>query len=95
MKKDEGIKELTFQFALNIISLTTGIKQEEKEFVITKQLLKSGTAIGALVREAEFAQSRADFINKMSIALKEANETIYWLELLTKSFVKHKKSVMN
>ncbi len=90
MKKDEGIKELTFQFALNIISLTTGIKQEEKEFVITKQLLKSGTAIGALVREAEFAQSRADFINKMSIALKEANETIYWLELLTKSFVKHK-----
>ena len=90
MKKSAGVKELTFQFALNIISITTNIKQEEKEFVITKQLLKSGAAIGALVREAEFAQSRADFINKMSIALKEANETIYWLELLTISLVKYK-----
>ena len=90
MKKTAGVKELTFQFALNVISITTTIKQEEKEFVITKQLLKSGTAIGALVREAEFAQSRADFINKMSIALKEANETIYWLELLTMSFIKYK-----
>ena len=52
MKKSAGVKELTFQFALNIISITTTIKQEEKEFVITKQLLKSGTAIGTLVREA-------------------------------------------
>ncbi|WP_338062075.1 four helix bundle protein [Wocania ichthyoenteri] len=50
--------------------------------MLSKQLLRSGTAIGALIREAEFAQSKKDFINKMSIALKEANETLYWLDLL-------------
>ena len=57
----------------------------EKEFILSRQLLKSGTSIGALVREAEHAQSTADFISKMSIALKEANETEYWLLLLRDS----------
>ena len=57
----------------------------KKEFVMSKQILRSGTSVGAMVREAEFAQSRADFINKMSIALKEANETDYWLLLLCDS----------
>jgi four helix bundle protein len=56
--------------------------KEHKEFVITRQLLKSGTAIGALVREAEYAASKPDFINKLTVALKEANETEYWLNLL-------------
>lgn len=55
---------------------------EKKEFVLSKQVLRSGTAIGALVREAEYGQSKADFVNKLSIALKEANETEYWIELL-------------
>ncbi len=55
---------------------------EKKEYVLSKQLLRSGTSIGANVREAEQAQSKKDFISKMSIALKEANETAYWLELL-------------
>lgn len=58
---------------------------EKKEYVLSKQVLRSGTAIGALVMEAEHAQSRADFINKMNIALKEANETVYWLSLLKDS----------
>lgn len=58
---------------------------EKKEFVLSKQLLRSGTAIGALVREAEHAQSKADFLNKMNVALKEANETEYWLMLLKDS----------
>ena len=53
-----------------------------KEFILTKQILRSGTAIGALVREAEFAQSQLDFANKLSIGLKEANETSYWLNIL-------------
>ena len=56
--------------------------EEKREFILSKQLLRSGTAIGALVREAEFGQSKADFRSKMSIALKEANETDYWLNLL-------------
>lgn len=58
---------------------------KKKEFVISKQLLRSGTAIGALIKEAEFAQSNADYISKFSIALKEANETLYWLSLLKDS----------
>ena len=55
---------------------------EKKEFVLSKQVLRSGTAVGALIKEAEYGQSKPDFINKMNIALKEANETEYWLSLL-------------
>lgn len=55
---------------------------EHREYIISKQLLRSGTSIGALIREAQYAQSKLDFINKLSISLKEANETAYWLELL-------------
>ena len=58
------------------------LQDEKKERVLSKQVLRSGTAVGALVRESEFAQSAADFINKLKIALKEANETDYWLSLL-------------
>lgn len=58
------------------------IKCSAKEYALTNQVLRSGTAVGALVREAEFAQSPSDFINKLSIALKECNETFYWLNLL-------------
>ena len=72
----------SYKFALRIINLYKFLCNEQKEFVLSKQLLRSGTAIGALVKEAEHAQSKADFLNKMNIALKEANETDYWLMLL-------------
>ena len=65
-----------------MVKLAKFLESEKKEFVLSRQVLRSGTAIGALVREAEHAESKADFIHKMSIALKEANETSYWLELL-------------
>lgn len=91
MKNAEGIRELSFQFALELISTIKEFRLEEKEFIITNQLMKSGTAVGALIREAEFAQSRLDFINKMSIALKEANETVYWLQILIRTYSIHKE----
>ena len=76
------LKTKSYQFAIRMVRLAQFLQQEKKEFVLYEQLLRSGTAIGALVREAEFGQSRADFAHKMSIALKEANETDYWLSLL-------------
>lgn len=71
-------------FAIKIIELYKNLVEEKKEYVMSKQLLRSGTAIGALIREAEHAESKADFLHKMNIALKEANETCYWLLLLYK-----------
>ncbi len=76
------IQTKSYRFAIRIVNLYKYLISEKKEFVLSKQLLRSGTAIGALVCEGKFAQSKADFINKLSIALKEANETLYWLELL-------------
>jgi four helix bundle protein len=69
-------------FAIKVVQLCKSLAEEKKEFVLSKQLLRSGTAIGALIREAEHAESKADFLHKMNIALKEANETDYWLFLL-------------
>lgn len=69
-------------FSLKIVKLYQHLSQKKQEFILSKQLVKSWTSIWALVREAEFGQSRADFINKMSIALKEANETLYRLDIL-------------
>lgn len=79
------IKTKSFSFALRIVKLYQFLNAEKKEFVLSKQLLRSGTAIGALVREAEQAESKPDFIHKLAIAQKEANETDYWLELLFQS----------
>ena len=79
--KENFIKEKSFLFAIEIVSLYK-VLVERKEFVLSKQLLRSGTSLGANVRESEHAQSKADFIHKLSIALKEANETEYWLDLL-------------
>ena len=81
MEKKNVIKEKSFAFAIEIVSIYK-ILAERKEFVLSKQLLRSGTSIGANVRESEHAQSKADFIHKLSIALKEANETEYWIDLL-------------
>ena len=83
--KPNPIRDKSFLFALRIVKQAKFLQGEKKEFVLSKQVLRSGTAIGALVREAEHAQSKADFISKMSIALKEANETDYWLDLLHQS----------
>ncbi len=84
-QKKNIIKEKSFGFALKIIKLSKFLKTEQKDFVLSKQILRSGTSIGALIHEAEHTQSKADFINKLSIALKEANETDYWIELLFQS----------
>jgi len=84
MKTDNLIVVKTFEFSLSIIDFFIQLK-EEKEFIISKQLLKSSTSIGANVEEAIAAQSKKDFINKMSIAAKEARETKYWLRLLDQS----------
>ncbi len=75
----------SYEFALRIIKLSNYLNKEHNEYVLSKQLLRSGTSIGALIREAEHAQSKLDFINKMSIALKEANEVDYRLSLLKDS----------
>lgn len=84
------LRDKSYSFALLVIQRYKSIVNEKKEFVLSKQVLRSGTAIGALIREAEFAESKKDFIHKMSIALKEANETIYWLDLLKDSeFIEH------
>ena len=81
MEKRNVIKEKSFLFAIEIVGLYK-VLAERKEFVLSKQVLRSGTSIGANIREAEHAQSKADFIHKLSISLKEANETEYWLDLL-------------
>jgi four helix bundle protein len=81
-KKESVLKEKSYAFAVRIVRLSQFLQHEKKEFILNKQILRSGTAIGALIREAEFAQSAADFIHKLSISLKEANETAYWLSLL-------------
>jgi four helix bundle protein len=76
------IQEKSLAFAIRVVKLHRHLVDRRKEFVLSKQLLRSGTAIGASVKEAEHAQSKADFLSKMNIALKEANETVYWLILL-------------
>jgi four helix bundle protein len=83
--KENVIKIKSFAFALNIVKSYRYLTDAKKEYVLSKQMLRSGTAIGAMVRESEHAESKADFIHKLSIGLKEANETEYWLELLKQS----------
>jgi four helix bundle protein len=79
------IKNKIFSFAIRIIKVYKYLIANKKEFVLSKQLLRSGTAVGALVREAQNAESKADFIHKLGIAQKENDETLYWLELLFES----------
>ena len=83
--KQNIIKEKSYNFALRIVKAYQFLTAEKKEYILSKQLLRSGTAIGALVREAEYGESSPDFIHKLRISLKEANETQYWLELLKDS----------
>ena len=80
--KQNEILSLSKSFALRIVRLHRYMVSNKREFVLSQQLLRSGTSIGANIKEAQFAQSKADFIAKMYIALKESGETEYWLELL-------------
>lgn len=80
--KDNIIKKKSFDFAIRIVKLFQHLQTEKKEYVLSKQLLRCGTSVGAMVREAEHSESKADFAHKLAIAQKEINETIYWLELL-------------
>ena len=81
-KKENVISEKSLKFAVRIVKFYQYLCDEKKEYVLSKQVLRSGTSIGANVSESRNAQSDADFINKLNIALKEADETQYWLELL-------------
>ena len=85
MKADNQVLDESKAFALRIIRLYNYLRDEKQVYVLSKQVLRSGTSIGANIRESVNAQSRMDFINKLNIALKEANETEYWLELLHES----------
>jgi four helix bundle protein len=80
--RESVVRDKSFAFALRVVKLYRYLREQKREFVLSKQLLRSGTAIGALVREAEQGESKADFVHKLAIALKEANETEYWIELL-------------
>jgi len=80
--KESNIRNKSFAFAIRVVKLHQYLIGEKKEFVLSKQLLRSGTSVGAMVRESEHSESKADFIHKLAIAQKEINETIYWLELL-------------
>lgn len=80
--KENIVKIKSFAFAVRVVKLYQFLCEQKKEFVLSKQLLRSGTSVGAMVREAEHAETKNDFKHKMGIAQKEINETIYWLELL-------------
>jgi len=83
--KESILLSKSFSFALRVIKLSRYLQQEHQEYILSKQIMRSGTSIGALIREAQYAQSKADFLHKLTIALKESNETKYWLQLLVES----------
>ena len=92
---DNVIEEKSFDFAVRVVKLYKHLTTNNSEFILSKQLLRSGTSIGANVSEAQKAQSKADFYSKMCIALKEANETLYWLKLLYKTEYLTKKEFVS
>ena len=93
--KENIIADKTFKFSLRIIDVYKELVNSKKEYVLSKQLLRAGTSIGANVNEAIEAQSKADFIHKLSIALKEARETEYWIKLLIGSDYLNSSSGLN
>ena len=87
---NNNIENKSFEFAVRMVSLYKFLSNEKKEFILSKQLLRCGTSIGANIAEAQKAQSRADFNAKLNISLKEANETYYWLKLLYRTeYISH------
>ncbi len=93
--KERVLDKKTINFAVRIIKLYQYLCCEKREYVVSKQILKSGTSIGANVRESRNAQSRLDFINKLNIALKESDETAYWLEIMVKSNIMRIEQIEN
>ncbi|MEP5612518.1 MAG: four helix bundle protein [Cyclobacteriaceae bacterium] len=92
---DNPLLTKSYSFALSIVKFVRKIQRDEKEFVLTKQVLRSGTAIGALSEEAQQAESKADFIHKLAIANKEAHETHYWLRLIRDANLDRKGGVVD
>lgn len=82
MSRESILKTKSFDFAVRIIKLYKYLKKTHNEYELSQQLIRAGTSIGALIREAEHAESRKDFVHKLNIGLKEANESVYWLQLL-------------
>ena len=80
--RDSVLRVKSFDFAIRIVNLYKYLKNEHGEYILSQQLIRSGTSIGAIIREAEHAESSRDFVHKLSIGLKEANESKYWLDLL-------------
>lgn len=80
--KNNIVVDKSFDFAISVVNLYKVLKTDKKEYVMSKQLLRSGTSVGANVRESQNAESKADFVHKLAIAQKECDESIYWLELL-------------
>ena len=98
--KDNIILDKSFTFAVRVVKLYKYLCDEKKEYILSKQLLRSGTSIGANINEAQAGQSKADFISKMSISSKEARESKYWIDLLVKTDYlnindQHTKSLVN
>lgn len=80
--KENLLKTKGLSFAVRVVNFYKFLCDEKKEFVLSKQILRSGTSVGAMIHEADYSESRNDFVHKMSIAHKEAGETLYWIELL-------------
>jgi len=91
MKENNAIRDKSYSFSLKIIKTYKDLTQEKREFILSKQLIRSGTSIGANIEEAIGAQSKNDFVAKLSISYKEARETLYWLNILTDSDFLNKK----
>ena len=85
------LHQKSFEFAVRVVKLARFLSDKKQDWVLARQILRSGTSIGANIRESRFAQSKADFVSKLSIALKEASETQYWLELLVATGLLSKK----
>lgn len=82
MSRESILKKKSFDFAVRVIKLSNYLRKEHRAHELAGQILRSGTSVGAIVREAEHAESKKDFIHKLNIGLKEINESVYWLELL-------------
>ena len=95
MKEDNIVKHKSFDFAVRIIKLYQYLSSDKKEFILSKQILRSGTSVGAMIRESEHAQSKSDFIHKLSIAQKEINEDAVEIIKLITSIIKTTKNNIN
>ena len=80
--RENVLRDKSFAFAVRIVNMYKYLSEDKREFVLSKQVLRSGTSVGAMAHESEYSESKADFIHKLAIAQKELNETLYWLKLL-------------